>query len=87
LQGYGGEDPSAEWLKRYVGVTAIVAAIRMRGSVPPDGRFVRQMRVREGIADEGTGFLRDKQTLVLGLVEIHRELMSAAARRIMDVKL
>ena len=33
--------------------------------MPPDGRFVRQMRVREGIADEGTGSLRDKQTLVL----------------------
>jgi hypothetical protein len=65
LHGYGGEGFNAERLKRYVRVTAIVATIPMRGSVPPDGRFVRQMRVREGIADEGTGSLRDKQTLVL----------------------
>jgi hypothetical protein len=30
LQSYGGEDPSAEWLKRHVGVKAIVAGIRVR---------------------------------------------------------
>ncbi len=33
--------------------------------MPPDGRFVRQQRVHEGIDDERIGSLRDKRTLVL----------------------
>ena len=65
LQSYGGEGFAAERLKRHVGVKALIAAIRARRSVPPNGKFVRQKLVREGVANEETGFLRDKQTLVL----------------------